>query len=183
MNNKRYIRSNYNDFYTWCRKKVSYARQVIGYCDKHDDYKKRYYDEYMREKTILEKYEALQFALSEEENTVLKLIIENDNIPNDRHTWNLIADIFDCWKETYFSDRRLVLKQLNQEIICDNLKYLRIVNNYSGKYLADLIEIDFSTYKSYESGERLIRIDVLYGLAQIYGYTIEQLLEKKLNYI
>lgn len=77
----------------------------------------------------------------------------------------------------------LVLKQLNQEIICDNLKYLRIVNNYSGKYLADLIDIDFSTYKSYESGERLIRIDVLYGLAQIYGYTIEQLLKKKLNYI
>ena len=44
------------------------------------------------------------------------------------------------------------------------------------KFVADLLDISESTLKSYETGTRLVRLDVIYGLSQIYNTTIDELI-------
>lgn len=54
----------------------------------------------------------------------------------------------------------------------------------SSKFVADLLNISEATLKSYEIGIRLARLDVIYGLSQIYNMTIDELiLKRNISYI
>lgn len=44
------------------------------------------------------------------------------------------------------------------------------------KFVADLLNISQATLKSYETGTRLAKLDVIYGLSQIYNMTIDDLI-------
>jgi transcriptional regulator with XRE-family HTH domain len=44
------------------------------------------------------------------------------------------------------------------------------------KFVANLLNISEATLKSYESGTRFVRLDVIYGLSQIYNMTIDDLI-------
>ncbi|MBN2300662.1 MAG: helix-turn-helix transcriptional regulator, partial [Acholeplasmataceae bacterium] len=45
------------------------------------------------------------------------------------------------------------------------------------KFVAELLHISEATLKSYEMGTRLVRLDVIYQLSQIYNTTIEDLIQ------
>lgn len=56
------------------------------------------------------------------------------------------------------------------------LRNLREDNDWTQEYLAKKINCDQSTYSRYESGQRLIPIDVLIKIAKIYRVSVDYLL-------
>lgn len=67
----------------------------------------------------------------------------------------------------------------------ERIKDLREENFWTQKYVASRLNISQRAYSYYESGERSLPIDVLCGLAELYGVSTDYLLgrtnERKLN--
>lgn len=61
------------------------------------------------------------------------------------------------------------------EQIGEKIKSLRISSGYTRKQVADITGISVPTLKAYENGDRMLRFDVAYLLAQVYGTPLDQL--------
>ena len=64
------------------------------------------------------------------------------------------------------------LKRLDKKKVAERLKQLRIESNYNKEEVAGLVGISSATLRSYENGDVLVPLDVLYLLLQIYGMDI-----------
>ena len=72
------------------------------------------------------------------------------------------------------------LKRLDKKKVAEILKKIRIKSNYNKEEVASLVGISSATLKSYEYGDVLVQLDVMYWLLQIYGINLE-LLDKFLD--
>lgn len=70
-------------------------------------------------------------------------------------------------------------KNINIEILTNNLKKLREKENLKQKDLCILLNISSSSYSEYESGKILIPTLFLYKIAKTYNYSIDWILGKK----
>ena len=52
---------------------------------------------------------------------------------------------------------------------------------YTLKFVAELLEVSETTLKSYEEGTRLVRLDVIHGLAQIYDIGVDEIIDNSLS--
>lgn len=59
------------------------------------------------------------------------------------------------------------------------IKELRILNRYSQKQIAELLEMQVTQYRRYENGERSIPIEVIIKLADIYDVSIDYLVGRE----
>lgn len=59
------------------------------------------------------------------------------------------------------------------------IKELRILNRYSQKQIAELLEMQVTQYRRYENGERSIPIEVIIKLADIYEVSIDYLVGRE----
>lgn len=62
------------------------------------------------------------------------------------------------------------------EQLIQNLRLIRNVNNYSQKYIADKLDMDYSSYSAIERGFREISLKRLFLLAEIYNVTVCEIL-------
>ena len=74
-----------------------------------------------------------------------------------------------------FPGRKYQLKTITKEQISEKIKFLRINSGYTRKQVADITGISEPTLKAYENGKRMLRFDVAYLLAQVYGVSLDQL--------
>jgi transcriptional regulator with XRE-family HTH domain len=66
------------------------------------------------------------------------------------------------------------------ERISENLKRLRLENNYSQAFVAENIDISLRTYQTYESDKTYdIRISNMVKIAGFYGITVDALISEK----
>ena len=70
-------------------------------------------------------------------------------------------------------------KNINIEMLSDNLKKLREKEKLKQKDLCLLLNISSSSYSEYESGKILIPTLFLYKIATTYNYSIDWILGKK----
>ena len=59
------------------------------------------------------------------------------------------------------------------------IKELRILNRYSQKQIAELLEMQVTQYRRYENGERSIPIEVIIKIADIYDVSIDYLVGRE----
>lgn len=63
------------------------------------------------------------------------------------------------------------------KVVCNNLKILRETSGYTQKQIAEFLGLNRSAYANYEAGERNIPLDVLEGVAKLFGVDMCLLLE------
>ncbi len=84
--------------------------------------------------------------------------------------------ILENWQEICFPGRKYQLKTITKEQIGEKIKALRISCGYTRKQVADITGICEATLKAYENGDRMLRLDVAYLLAQVYELGLNQLI-------
>ena len=70
-------------------------------------------------------------------------------------------------------------KNINIEVLSNNLKKLREIENLMQKDLCMLLNVSSSSYSEYENGKILIPTLFLYKIAKTYNYSIDWILGKK----
>ena len=61
------------------------------------------------------------------------------------------------------------------------LRDLREDNDYTQAYVASVLKIKQNTYSQYETGQRMLPIDALLKLADLYNTTTDYILERTNN--
>lgn len=176
-------RNNETDFWNWCRQYLRRAKSVIKAYDniENTDYRIKNIKQYKDAKEILEQYEVLKCSLSDDQNQLLeKSLINNKELKHNFETFNHIDEIMRNWSRICFPKHRLKLKSIDKVKIGKAIKNQRLYHGMSLKFLAELLYISESTLKSYEIGARLVRLDVMYGLSQIFNMTIDNLIQGNL---
>lgn len=85
--------------------------------------------------------------------------------------------LFKQWRFlALFSKRRLDLKGDESGMIDQIIKQLRIANEYTQKQIAEILNIDRSTYAYYESGKTKPDIAQLAKLARLYNVSVDSLI-------
>ena len=134
--------------------------------------------QYKDAKEILEQYEVLKCSLSEELNLLLeKSLINNQSFKYNIKTFNNIDEIMRNWSRICFPKHKLKLKSIDKKEIGKAIKHQRLYHGMSLKFVAELLHISKATLKSYEMGTRLVKLDVVYRLSQIYNMIIDDLIK------
>jgi DNA-binding XRE family transcriptional regulator len=176
-----HFRNNETDFWNWCRHYLRRAKSVIKAHDSIDsaDYRIKNIKKYKEAKEILEQYEILKYSLSYEQNQLLeKSLINNEKLKHNFETFNNLDEIMRNWSRICFSRHKLKLKSIDKIKIGKTIKEQRLYHDMTLKFLAELLHISESTLKSYEMGTRLVKLNVMYQLSQIYNMTIDDLIHK-----
>lgn len=177
-----HFRNNETDFWNWCRHYLSHAKSVIKAYDSIEStsYRIKNIKKYKEAKEILEEYEVLKCSLSDEQNQLLeKSLINNGELRYNFKTFNNLDEIMRNWSRICFPKHKLKLKSIDKVKICKSIKEQRLYHDMSLKFVAELLHISESTLKSYEIGTRLVKLDVMYQLSQIFNMTIDDLIEGK----
>ncbi|MDY0318079.1 MAG: helix-turn-helix transcriptional regulator [Candidatus Izemoplasmatales bacterium] len=175
-----HFRNNETDFWNWCRHYLRRAKSVIKAYDSIDStsYRIKNIKKYKEAKEILEQYEILKYSLSEEQNQLLeKSLINNKELKYNFKTFNNLHEIMRNWSRICFPKHKLKLKSIDKVEIGKSIKEQRLYHDMSLKFVADLLHISEATLKSYEMGTRLVRLDVIYQLSQIYNTSIDDIIQ------
>lgn len=124
-------------------------------------------NEYEEARRILYQYKVLVATLNNEQRELLKdYYIPHKIAPWDKHY--IFKEIYSNWLEIVFPNGDDRLKRLDKKKVAERLKQLRIESNYNKEEVAGLVGISSATLRSYENGDVLVPLDVLYLLLQIY---------------
>mgnify|MGYP000595623740 CR=1 FL=1 len=176
-----HLRNNETDFWNWCRHYLRRAKSVIKAYDSIEStsYRNKNIKKHKEAKEILEQYEILKYSLSEEQNQLLeKSLIKNEELKYNFDTFNNIDEIMRNWSRICFPKHKLKLKSIDKVKTGKSIKEQRLDHGMSLKFVAELLHISEATLKSYEMGTRLVRLDVIYQLSQIYNMSIDDLINQ-----
>ena len=176
-----YFRNNETDFWNWCRHYLRRAKSVIKAYDniENTDFRIKNIKQYKEAKEIMEQYEILKCSLSDEQNQLLeKSLINNESFKYNFRTYNNLDEIMKNWSRICFPKHKLKLKSIDKVEIGKTIKEQRLYHGMSLKFVAELLHISEATLKSYEMGTRLVRLDKIYQLSQIYNMTIDDFIHK-----
>lgn len=175
-----HFRNNETDFWNWCRHYLRRAKSIVRTYDKigSADFRIKNIRQYHEAKEVLEQYEILKYSLTEEQKQLLeKLLIKNGCFSYDIRTFNNIDVIMKNWSRICFPKHKPKLKSIDKKEIGKSIKDQRLYHGMSLKFVAELLHISEATLKSYEMGTRLVKLDVMYRLSQIYNITIDDLIQ------
>lgn len=177
------FRNNGSDFSKWCRHYVRRAKAIIRFHDNINDvnFLIRNKDQYNEAKEIIKQYEVLKCSLTVEQNELLeKCFIKNEYMDYNYKNFNNHREIRNNWSEICFPKYKPKIKSIDKKKIGIVIKDQRLFHCYTLKFVADLLEISETTFKSYEEGTRLVKLDVIYGLAQIYDIGVDEIIDNSL---
>ena len=175
-----HFRNNETDFWNWCRHYLRRAKSVIKAYDsiERTSYRIKNIRKYKEAKVILEQYDILKCSLSDEQNQLLeKSLINNEELKYNFETFNNLDEIMRNWSRICFPKHKLKLKSIDKVKIGKTIKEQRLYHGMSLKFVAEILHISEAALKSYEMGTRLVRLDVMYQLSQIYNITIDDLIQ------
>lgn len=86
------------------------------------------------------------------------------------------------WREVCFPEGQPQISVLDPVKVGAKLKRIRVDQEFSVSKIAGLLHISPTTLRSYESGRSLVRLDVIYALAQIYDTSVDDLLSETTNH-
>ena len=179
MSKRTFFRNNQTDFFIWCNRYVPDALRTVDSNEKgHDNYYGPYVTEleYYDALEIVHQYVVIQAAISLD----ALIMLEDYLIPGRSYDYNnknhaLADEIYHTWQEVCFPKNRPKLKELDSFMIGHRLRIARKENNISAQKAADLVGINPKTLYAYEEGHRMVKLEVLYKLLQIYDITMEEL--------
>ena len=177
---KYYFRKNETDFQKWCRRYVKDSLLHIEYVDRTYRGIMRLFEseEYHEALIIVRQYRVLMASLTDQQREFLEHTLMRDIYRFDKKGQATYRVIYENWCQICFPKHKSRIKTIDRFLIGKTLKELRLQNELSMSKVAELLNINYATLRAYESGERLVRVDVLYGLSQIYDTSVDRIIEK-----
>jgi|SRR5690554_815455 len=179
------IRKNWTSFNNWYKhyikkaKKINYAHEVAApNAHLFHEYRK---EEMEEAKIILNQLESLNLILTKVEHKVFNECLINKKRIKDMspsYLTQTIDSIYKKWILICFPDEEVYVKKITPKKLGKVLKEIRLNIGYSVGAVCDQLKINESTLRNYELGNRLPRIDILYGLAEVYKTTIDEIIKK-----
>ena len=184
MGRTYFFRKNETDFFKWCRHYVKRALYFVKSYEANKSEFSRIFeeDEYRKSVQIVRQYQILLASLSEPQQLFLKEnLIENKDYPIYHPTYSqFIKIIYDNWEQICFPHNHSKLKTIGRVQLGKTIRILRENCGLSRKKVAELLQINDKTLCAYENGERLVKIDILYGMSQLYKTSIDLIIEKSM---
>lgn len=167
------------DFRKWCKEYVGLAFSIVRTYERWPELSRK--EDYEDAKRICRQYKVLVASLGKEEQAIFERTLMSNRAVHFSVKEERIAfhNAFHNWQEICFPWRHHPVSTITKEQIGTRIKAIREQHGYTRRFIADVIGISEATLKAYENGDRLLRLDVAYQLAQIYGTTVDQLIECK----
>lgn len=164
------------DFRKWCREYVGYAFDITRIYEQGSGIVAK--DDYLEAKKICRQYKVLVASLESNKRTLFEnKIMKNKAVQfSDKEERTAFLNIFDNWQEICFPERKYKLKTITKEEVGNRIKQLREEAGLTRTTVADILGISEATLKAYENGQRMLRLDVAYLLAQVYEIDLDQLI-------
>ncbi|MBP5288945.1 MAG: helix-turn-helix transcriptional regulator [Clostridia bacterium] len=169
------LRPTTADFRKWCHEYIGLAFHLVQTYERNplpaDE------GDYKTAQRICRQYKVLLASLEKKERRLFEnKIMKNKAIQfSSKEERIAFSVIFENWKEICFPGKKYQLKTITKEQIGEKIKALRINNGYTRKQVADITGISEATLKAYENGDRMLRFEVAYLLAQVYRGGLDEL--------
>ena len=164
----------------WCKQIVPQALSDLkafrrGELDAHEQRER--YDNAL---TVKRQLASLRYNLDGMHLEFLdKYLIENETFGRTAVEAELKREIFLAWCNICFPDGTLSERMIDNLVLGDRLKDLRVQRGLSINRVSDLVGVDKKTLYSYESGKCQVRLEAMYKLSKLYGVQIDDLLSEK----
>lgn len=164
------------DFWKWIHQYVLEAQLTVKMGSWRPEFSIT--EEFAFAQKIYRQYRTLLASLSKKERELVENKLIKGKVINfsDQEERIAFSNIFNNWQEICFPGGKNHLKRMSMEEFGAKITALRERNGYTRQHIADLLDINVSTLKAYEYGNRMIRLDLAYLLAQIYGVGLEELI-------
>ncbi|MFA7059176.1 MAG: helix-turn-helix transcriptional regulator [Bacilli bacterium] len=176
-------RNNEIGFRRWAFTYIKEAERIVEMFPLYGRSSEKFYKEKQKEYEdavrVLYEYNSLLLWLDEEETDIFQRAIVKNKIISDikgSRVFLLIENVFKKWQTICFKNKKTRIKRIDNKAIGRKLKDIRNENFLTVTAVADALKIAPSTLRNYELGNRTISLNALYGLSQIYGVSIEQVM-------
>ncbi len=163
------------DFWKWIHQYVLEAHLTVKMGNWDPKFSRT--EDFAFAQKICRQYRTLLASLSKKERELVENKLIKGKVINysDQEERIAFSDIFNDWQEICFPGGKNHLKRMSMEEFGAKITALRERKGYTRQHVADLLDINVATLKAYEYGNRMIRLDLAYLLAQIYGVGLEEL--------
>ena len=155
------------DIIKWLREYVSSKYYIKTYKYLSNEQKLIQKEEFKKSNIIINEYKVLVCSLEEYEKSLLENYINKQCFENEKSIINNIK-IVENWEKVVLDCNIHSLKEINIKSFGLFLKNARKKVRLYRNQAAELLGIDESTLRSYEDGKRIIRVDVIYKMIQLY---------------
>lgn len=177
---KYYFRNSETDFFRWC---THYVKESLKIVEMYENPNLCYHyilsEKYHEALKIKRQYNVLCCAINDEQKQILENIINREPNPYTIRAGSLQSDIFEKWQEICFPNNKNAIKQLDSYLLGRHLREIRINKGFTVAKVSGILNISPKRIYDYETGTRLINLNILYGLTQIYEISIDQMLKQK----
>ena len=180
-----YLRNNQTDFYKWCKKYIPRARYIIRSFESgrvsHLYYSEEY-EEYQEALKIMRQYHTLIYSLTEEQQAFFIDCMVGDK----KYEYNKIpykhysSLIYKHWQEICFPNGKGQTKTIDAVQLGVVLKAARERAGLTRTQVSDLLNINIKTLNTYENGTRIVKLEVLYRMSQLYKTSIDEIISKSM---
>ncbi len=182
---RHYLRNNETDFHKWCHSYVHKALYDVRRFENKNGGLDLilFWDEYCKALEIVRQYLVIKAALPMDYQLFLDdYLIHRKAFAYNKEIFIIIKEIYHTWQEVCFPQKKPKIKTVDSFLVGHLLRAERIKNSISAKQAAELIGISAKTLYAYEEGTRMIKLDTLYKLSQIYDISIDALMNQALVY-
>lgn len=167
MKKRYFFRMCIADFYKWCRLIPRCKFIVKNYRYVSPEIRKSNSINYEEAELIVNQYKVLSASLKAEQLVLLNnFYITHKTPPMDKQFH--LTEIYSNWLEVVFPNGQNRLKKIDKKKVGVFIKNARIESGYNKEEVAGLIGITPATLRTYEEGNVLVPLDVLYVILQIY---------------
>ncbi len=176
MLTKRYYRMNSIDFHKWCKRVKPSLELARFYTHMNADVREKLYSNYKDSLLIKKQFNLLRLSLDENKLKTLDSIINHEIKLDLKKDKNYIG-VFNNWCMILFPNNTSEIETLDRKDIASEITKLRIERGYNREEVSGIIKIHPVSLKEYEDGKRLIPIDKLYSILQIYNVEISDFIK------
>lgn len=174
---KYFFRNSETDFFKWC---THYVKESLKIVEMYENPNLCYHyilsEKYHEALKIKRQYNVLCCAINDEQKQILENIINREPNPYTIRAGSLQSDIFMKWQEICFPNNDGI-KQLDPYLLGRRLREIRISKGFTIAKVTGLLNISQKRLYDYETGTRLINLNILYGLMQVYQISFTEALQ------
>jgi plasmid maintenance system antidote protein VapI len=177
---RRFFRNNETDFYKWCHSYVNKALYDVRRFEENDNGLDLIlsWNEYLEALEIVRQYLVIKDALDIDHQLFLDdYLLNRKAFDHNKETFIFTKEIYHTWQEVCFPNGKSKIKTVDPFLIGHILRAERIKSTINAKQAAELIGISVKTLYAYEEGLRMIKLDALYRLSQVYNISIDELMK------
>ena len=177
MSKTFYFRKDKLGFIDWTRSLPECRTMIKEYRNLSSEMKIYRLSQYKSATKVINQYDILMHSLTPEQKQYWHKRFVKWETPswNDRESFYMEDLIYENWLKIIINTQDK-FKFPSPKIVGSILKEMRTKSGYSIRQVAGILDISDKTIQRYECGQFYPRLDVLYSITKIYGYSIKELI-------